>query len=44
MYKTKTEDIYKHFSSNKEIFCFSNYLSNLKYYDDSKKIHWQNER
>ena len=37
MYKTKTEDIYKDFSSNKEIFGFSNYLSNLKCYDDSKK-------
>ena len=37
MYKTKTEDVYKDFGSNKEIFDFSNYLYNSKCYDDSNK-------
>ena len=35
MYEIKTEDVYKDFSSNKEMFDFSNYLSKSKYYDNS---------
>ena len=31
------EDVYEDFSSNKEIFDFSNYLTKWKYYDDSNK-------
>ena len=34
MYEIKTEDIYKDFSSDKEIFDFSNYLIKAKYYND----------
>ena len=34
MYEIKTEDIYEDFSSNKESFDFSNYLSKSKYSDD----------
>ena len=37
MYEIKTEDVYEDVSSNKEIFEFSNYLTKLKYYDNSKK-------
>ena len=33
-----TEDVYESFSSNKEIFAFSNYSAKLKYYDDSNKL------
>ena len=36
MYKVKTEDVYKVFSKNEEIFDFSNYSHKSKYYDDSK--------
>ena len=38
MYETKTEDVYGVFSSNKEMFDFSNYSSKSKYYDDSNKL------
>ena len=38
MYEIKTEDVYEHFSNNKEIFDFSNYLTKSKYYDNSKKL------
>ena len=38
MYEIKTEDVYKYFSSNKEMFDFSNYLTKSKYYDDSNKL------
>ena len=34
MYEIKTEDIYKDFSSDKEIFGFSNYSIKAKYYND----------
>ena len=37
MYENNTEDAYKDFSNNKEIFYFSNYSANSKYYDNSKK-------
>ena len=33
MYKIKTEDVYKDFRSDKEIFDFSNYLTKSEYYD-----------
>ena len=36
--KTKTADICEYFSSNKEIFDFSNYSAKSKYYDDSNKL------
>ena len=38
MYKIKTEDVYENFSSNKEMFDSSNYLTKSKYYDDLKKL------
>ena len=37
VYEIKMEDVYEDFSSNKEIFDFSNYLTKWKYYDDSNK-------
>ena len=37
MYENNTEDAYKDFSNNKEIFYFSNYSANSKYYDNSNK-------
>ena len=33
-----TEDVYENFSSNKEIFYFSNYSTKSKYYDNSNKL------
>ena len=38
MYEIKTEGVYEDFSSNKEMFDFSNYLTKSKYYDDSTKL------
>ena len=38
MYEIKTEDIYQDFSSNKEIFYFTNYLTKSKYYNDLNKL------
>ena len=38
MYEIKSEDVYEDFSSNKEMFDFSNYSTKSKYYDDSKKL------
>ena len=38
MYEIKTEDVYGDFSSNKEIFNFSNYSIKSKYYDYSSKL------
>ena len=38
MYEIKTEDVYKDFSSDKEMFDFSNYSTKSKYYDNSKKL------
>ena len=38
MHEIKTEDVYKDFSSNKEIIGFSNYWTKSKYYDDSNKL------
>ena len=38
MYEIKTEDVYKDFNNNKEMFDFSNYLTKSKYYDDSNKL------
>ena len=35
MYEIKTEDVY---SSNKEIFDFSNYSTKSKYYDNANKL------
>ena len=34
MYEIKTEDVYEDFSSDKEMFDFSNYSTKSKYYDD----------
>ena len=36
--ETKTEEVYKDFSNDKEMFDFSKYFAELKYYDDSEKI------
>ena len=33
MYEIKTEEVYEDFSSNKEIFNFSNYSTKSKYYN-----------
>ena len=38
MYEIKTEDGYEDFRSDKEMFDFSNYLTKLKYYDNSNKL------
>ena len=38
MYEIKTEDIYEEFSSNKEMFDFSNYATKSKYYNNSNKL------
>ena len=38
MYEIKTEDVYNDFSSDKEMFDFSNYSTKSKYYDDSNKL------
>ena len=38
MHEIKTEDVYEDFSSNKEMFDFSNYSTKSKYYDDSNKL------
>ena len=37
MYEIKTEDVYEDFNSDKKMFDFSNYSTNLKCYDDSNK-------
>ena len=38
MYEIKTVDVHEDFSSNKEMFDFSNYLTKSKYYDNSNKL------
>ena len=37
IYEIKAEDVYEDFSSNKEMFDFSNYSTNSKYCDNSNK-------
>ena len=34
----KTEDVYEVFSKDKELFDFSSYSAESKYYDDSNKL------
>ena len=38
MYEIKTEDVYEDFSDDKEMFDFSNYSVNSKYYDNLNKL------
>ena len=38
MYEIKTEDVYKDFSNNKEMFDFSNDSTKSKCYDNSNKL------
>ena len=38
MYEIKPEDVYEDFSSNKEMFDFSNYSTNSKCYYGSRKF------
>ena len=38
MYEIKTEDVYEDFSTNKEMFDFSNYSTKSKYYDNLNKL------
>ena len=38
MYEIKTKDVYEDFSSDKEMFDFSDYSTKSKHYDDSKKL------
>ena len=38
IYEIKTENVHKGFSKDKEMFDFSNYSTNSKYYDDSNKL------
>ena len=38
MYELKCEDVYEVFSSNKETFNFSNYLTKAIYHDNSNKL------
>ena len=37
MYEIITKDVYEDFSSDKEMFDFSNYPTNSKYYDNSNE-------
>ena len=38
MYEIKTEDVYEKFSSDKEMFDFSNYSTNSKYCNSSNEL------
>ena len=38
MYEIKTEDVYKDFSNNKEMFDFSYYSTKSKYYNSNKLV------
>ena len=38
MYEIRTEDVYEDFSSDKQMFDFSNYSIKSKYYDNSNKL------
>ena len=38
MYEIKTKDVYKDFSSDKEMLDFSNYSTKSKFYDNSNKL------
>ena len=38
MYEIKTEHVFENFSSDKEMFDFSNYSMKSKYYDNSNKL------
>ena len=38
MYEINTEDIYEDFSRNKELYDFSNYLSQSNFHDNSNKL------
>ena len=38
MYEIRTEDIYEDFSSDKQMFDFSNYSIKSKYYDNLNKL------
>ena len=38
MYEIKTEDVYKDFSNDREMFDFSNYSTQSKYYDNANKL------
>ena len=38
IYEIKTKDVYKDFSSDKEIFGFSNHLTKSKHCNDSNKL------
>ena len=38
MYEIKTEDIYEHFSNDKEMFDFSIYSTKSKYYDNLNEL------
>ena len=38
MYEIETEDVYKDFSNDKEMFDFSNYSTKSKHYDNSNKL------
>ena len=38
MFEIKTEDVYEEFSSDKEMFDFSNYLTKAKCYSNSNKL------
>ena len=38
MYEIKTEDVYEDFNKDKEMFNFSNYSADSKYYNDSNKL------
>ena len=38
MYESKTDDVYETFSSDKEMFDFSNYSAKLEYYNKSNRL------
>ena len=37
-YEIKTEDVYRDFRNDKQMFDFSNYSTKSKYYDNSNKL------
>ena len=38
MYQIKAEDVYEDFNSDKEIYDFTNYSTESKFYDNSNKL------
>ena len=43
-YEIKSENVYEDFFKWKDLFDFSNYSKDSKFYNDANKSYWQNER